>query len=113
MMQGAESGKRQNVARPVRFCGCSWVRRVLLQPQMGPVVVIVANVFRQQALQVTLIERNHVVKQVPTAAPDPTLATPFCQGLRNEVLTALSPTEFAALLTAVPNLASRSRIKYL
>jgi hypothetical protein len=35
--------------------------------------MIVATVFRQQALQVTLVEANHVVEQVWTAASDPTL----------------------------------------
>src|SRR5258707_8153721 len=44
---------------------------------MSSVEMVVANVFRQQAFQVTLVERNHVIQKVATAASYPT----FCHSI--------------------------------
>jgi hypothetical protein len=40
---------------------------------MRAVVVVVADVFREQSLQMTFIERNDVIQQIAPAAFDPTL----------------------------------------
>src|SRR5450756_2620038 len=43
-------------------------RRLLVQPEVGSVVVIIGDVLREEALQMSLIQRDHVVEQV-TEAP--------------------------------------------
>src|ERR1035437_440192 len=47
-------------------------RRLLLQPEVGSVVVIIGNVLGDESLQMALIQRDHVVEQVAAAASDPT-----------------------------------------
>src|SRR5258707_12678661 len=58
---------------------CRWPAQwsVFLQSQMGPVEMVVTNVFREQAFQVTLVQRNYVIQQVSTAASHPT----FCHSV--------------------------------
>ena len=68
-------------------------RRVLGEAEVRaivvvPVVVVVGQEFREQALQMALVEHDHVVEQIAAHGFDPALrpttqrsATPFCQGL--------------------------------
>src|ERR1019366_7710288 len=58
-------------------------RRLLVQPEVGSVVVIIGNVLRQKSLQVALIQRDYVVEQVAAAASDPTLGDPILPGTPN------------------------------
>src|SRR5664279_4298330 len=58
-------------------------RRLLLQPEVGSVVVIIGNVLGEESLQMTLIQRDHVVEQVAAAASDPTLGDPILPGTPN------------------------------
>jgi hypothetical protein len=60
---------------------CPASRRLLVQPQVGSVVVIIGNVLGEEALQMSLIQRDHVVEQVAAAASDPTLGDTILQGL--------------------------------
>ena len=50
--------------------------RVLRETQMRPVLVVVAHILRHQPLQMPLIQDDHVVQQVSSAAPHPTLSNP-------------------------------------
>src|ERR1019366_73176 len=43
-------------------------RRLLVQPEVGSVVVIIGNVLGEESLQMTLIQGDHVVEQVAAAA---------------------------------------------
>src|ERR1019366_5313539 len=72
---------------------CPASRSLLVQPQVRSVVVIIGNVLGEESLQMTLIQRDYVVEQVAAAASDPTLAIPFCQGLRIEVRTGVMVSE--------------------
>src|SRR5664280_288316 len=58
-------------------------RRLLLQPEVGSVVVIIGNVLGEESLQMALIQRDHVVEQVAAAASDPTLGDPILPGTPN------------------------------
>jgi len=40
---------------------------------MGPVFVVIANVFFQQFSEMSLVQNNQVVEQVPSHTPDPAL----------------------------------------
>jgi hypothetical protein len=51
---------------------------------MGPIRVIVANVFRQQSFQVPLIEPNHVIEQVTAATADPPLGNTILPRTANQ-----------------------------
>jgi len=56
---------------------CPASRRLLVQPEVGSVVVIVGNVLGDESLQMALIPRDYVVEQVAAAASDPTLGDPI------------------------------------
>ena len=75
MVQATESREGLNLAsnrktghnRPTRW-------RVLGEPEMRPIRVVVAHILNHQPLQMSLIEDDHVVEQVSSAAPYPTLS---------------------------------------
>ena len=74
MVQAAESGHRYN-AKPTagtRFCRTAG-RRFLHQRKMSSVIVVILDVFIHQALQVTFVDCNHMVKQIPAAVSNPSL----------------------------------------
>src|ERR1035437_6264775 len=58
-------------------------RRLLVQPEVRSVVVIIGNVLGEESLQMALIHRDHVVEQVTAAASDPTLGDPILPGTPN------------------------------
>src|ERR1035441_1622317 len=62
---------------------CPASRSLLVQPEVGSVVVIIGNVLGEEALQMSLIQRDHVVEQVAAAASDPTRADPILPGTLN------------------------------
>src|SRR5664280_3120485 len=62
---------------------CPASRRLLIQPEVGSVVVIIGNVLRQKSLQMALIQRDYVVEQVAAAASDPTLGDTILPGTLN------------------------------
>src|ERR1019366_4024257 len=58
-------------------------RGLLVQPEVGSVVVIIGNVLGEESLQMSLIQGDHVVEQVAAAASDPTLGDPILPGTPN------------------------------
>src|ERR1019366_5404923 len=62
---------------------CPTSRRLLVQSEVGSVVVIIGNVLGEEALQMSLIQRDHVVEQVAAATSDPTLGDPILPGTPN------------------------------
>src|SRR5450756_851983 len=62
---------------------CPTSRRLLIQPEVGSVVVIIGNVLREQSLQMALIQGDHVVEQVAAAASDPTFGDAILPGTSN------------------------------
>src|ERR1039458_1553954 len=76
MMQTAESCLRDHPSTMHR--PDSAARRFLAQPEMRPVLVIVADVFAEKAFQMPFVEHDHVVEQILPAA--------FNASLRNSVL---------------------------
>src|ERR1035441_7644833 len=66
-MQPTESGHRDNlVMAHRRRCHSSAIGRVLPQPEMSPAFVVIAEVFFQQSSQMSLVQNDHVVEQIPT-----------------------------------------------
>src|ERR1017187_6500658 len=49
---------------------CPTSRRLLVQPEVRSVVVIIGNVLGEESLQMPLIQRDYVVEQVAAAASD-------------------------------------------
>src|ERR1035441_151186 len=88
VMQATESRQRDD---PVS----AWRHRqrnstsgsVLPQSEMSPVFVVIADVFFQQPLQMSLVQNDQMVEQIPTHTPNQRSAMPFCQGLRKAVRT--------------------------
>src|ERR1019366_5376352 len=62
---------------------CPTSRRLLVQPEVRSVVVIIGNVLGEESLQMPLIQGDHVVEQVAAAASDPTLGYPILPGTPN------------------------------
>src|ERR1022692_2967116 len=62
---------------------CPARRRLLVQTEVGSVVVIIGNVLREESLQMSLIQRDHVVEQVAAAASDPMLGDTILPGTPN------------------------------
>src|SRR5712691_5039650 len=76
MMQPTESSERLNPAFSYRVPN-DWAPcwRVLGQPQMGSIVVVVADIFAHESFQMAFIEHDHMVQQVAAATPNPTLCS--------------------------------------
>ena len=47
---------------------------------MSPVFVIIADVFLQQSSQVSPVQNDHVVEQIPTHTPNPSLGDAVLPG---------------------------------
>src|ERR1035438_5209539 len=62
---------------------CPTSRRLLVQTEVGSVVVIIGNVLGEESLQMALIQRDYVVEQVAAAASDPTLGDTILPGTLN------------------------------
>ena len=72
MMQAANSG--YNLAAYLCSCCCHPTRRrSLFQREVGPVVMVVADVFGHETLKMPLVEHNHVIEQIPAAVADKAL----------------------------------------
>ncbi len=71
IMQPAESLLRQDATRG--FGMSPAVRRFLRQAEMRAILIVVADVFREQAPEMAFIEGNDVIQQVTPAAFHPTL----------------------------------------
>ena len=74
MVQSTESRQRDDLVRASRHRRRnSTVGRIFLQSEMGPVFVVIADVFSQQSSQMSLVQNDHVVEQIPTHTPNPAL----------------------------------------
>src|ERR1035438_1928442 len=81
VMQPAHAPLANHCALFQRACPAS--RRLLVQPEVGSVVVIIGNVLGEESFQMSLIQRDHVVEQVAAAASDPTFGDPILPGTPN------------------------------
>src|SRR5664279_2788329 len=61
VMQAAHAPLANHCTLFPRACPTS--RRLLIQPEVGSVVVIIGNVLEEESLQMALIQRDHVVEQ--------------------------------------------------
>lgn len=79
MMQTAEPWHGYNLVTCARIRFCFTTRwSLLLQTEMRAILVVIADVFVHQALQMPFIEHDYMVEQIAAAGTDP----PF----RNTVL---------------------------
>jgi hypothetical protein len=72
VVQTAESRHGNNSTPRARCCHPAR-RRFLIESEMRPVVVVVADVLGRQSLQVAFVKHDHMVEQITTAVPDPAL----------------------------------------
>ena len=74
MMESAQPWHRDNFAVGIRiFRSLTAGGRFLRQREMGAVLMVIADVLSHEALQMALVENDHVVEQVPAAVADPTV----------------------------------------
>src|SRR5450755_1954269 len=80
-MQSTKSRQRDDLARARDRRGSnSTTGRVLPESEMSPVFVVIADVFFQQSSQVPLVQNYHVVEQLSTHTPNPTLGDAVLPG---------------------------------
>jgi hypothetical protein len=78
-MEPTKSRQRHNfAAMPRNGCWSPTSGAILPQCEMSSVLVVIADVFIQQPTQVSAIQHDHVIKQIPSYATNP--------ALRNSVL---------------------------
>src|SRR6266568_5678833 len=68
-----QSARRRPGTRP-RGAAC---RRRLPEAQMGAVIVVVGDVVAEESAEMTLVERDHVVEQIPSDTAHPA----FCDAV--------------------------------
>ena len=81
MVQAAESREGLNLAFSLRTNCCRptcW--RVLREPKMSSVLMVVEQVRRHQPFEMPLIQNDHVIQQVASAASHPTLSNTVLPG---------------------------------
>jgi len=79
MMESAEPWHRNDLAACLgRGRSLTTGGRLFCQPEMSAIIVVVADVFRHEALEMPLVENDDMVEQIATAVAD--------EALRNAVL---------------------------
>src|SRR5215469_1770423 len=81
-----------NYIRP-RF-GQPSVRRLLIQSDMGSVVVIIANIFEAEPYQMSLVHRDHVIQHLTAYAPHPSFRHSVLPRTANARPDSFDPTRF-------------------
>src|SRR5437879_5705794 len=80
---------------------------------MRAIPVVVANILGEQAFQVAFVNCDDVIEEITRQLPTQRSATPFCQGLSNEVRTGLTLRDRTAVGTSSPYSASRLKMRNL
>src|SRR5437016_9994208 len=94
MMEIANPTERNNLRSVARVVlNRTPIGRVLAEPIVRAVQMVIANVVPNQSSQVPFVERNHMVQQLPAQLPIHRSATPFCQGDSRLVRLGFSPME--------------------
>ena len=84
MMETAQSPHRYNVGSICRAAfDCSFGGSALVQANVGPVLMIVANVAAPKPPKMIFIERNNMVEQFATRAAHPTFRRSVLPGTPN------------------------------
>ena len=77
MMQAAQPRHRYDPRIVGTYSRRSVFRSVLAQPEMRPILVVVADVLGHETFQVALVQDNHMIQQVSPAVADPA----FCDSV--------------------------------
>lgn len=107
MKPGRESGNYRSACSGIHRCRL--FRRFLPEPEMRPVVVVVADVIREQPFQIVLVQGNDVIEELAAAAFEPSLGNSVLP--RTFARGSYSPDlrERTAAGTSIPYLPSRSK----
>lgn len=95
MVQPTQALERDDLTRARRMSPAR--RCLLLKPEVRSVVMIIGDVFKEESLQMSLVQSNDMVEQVPSAAADPALSNTVGQSCQlhriatSRVLTLRSP----------------------
>jgi len=80
MVQAAQSRHRHYATVSPADGSLSPAWSLFLQPEMSSVVVVIMHVFRKKSFQVTLVERDHMIKKIASAASHPELCHSILPG---------------------------------
>jgi len=77
-MQTADSWECEHTTFVFRFRAAEW--RLLFQPEMGAIFVVIGDVLREQALQMRLVHGDHMIQQIAAAAFRPSFSDSVLPG---------------------------------
>jgi len=77
MMKATDAGQSNNLGLRRRSVLGGPPDRRISQASVDSVFVVVIDVFAQQAMQVPLIQDDHVIQHLSTSAADPSLGDPI------------------------------------
>lgn len=113
MMQTAESRHGNDLrARRGVLRSFSVRRRLLVQPEVGSVLVVIADVFVHPPSQMALIQDDHMVEQIAAASAYESLGHAVLPGLWKLVRLGSMPKLLIVSTTSVLKLAPQSKIRY-
>ena len=112
MMQTAKPWTRYDYTAWIRggrsFTAC---RRPLFQAKVRSVLVIITNVLIHEPFQMTLINNDHMVHQIPAATPHPALRHSVLPRTSETGPLRLMPKLFIVSITSSLKFAPRSKIR--
>jgi hypothetical protein len=114
VVQPAYSPHSPHLARP-RWPGLDRAagRRFLTESDMGPVLVIVADVLMAKPQQMSFVQRDDVIQHLTSAAANPSFRDSVLPGTANACPNGVDPARaFKNSRTSLPNLRSRSNRMY-
>ena len=71
-------------------------RCLLVQPEMGAVVMVVGDVIRDEPLEMALVQRNDLVEQIAPAAADPAFRDSILPRVMDRIAAGTSSPYFAS-----------------
>ena len=109
MMKTAQSPRRNDVGSICRAAfDCSFVGSALVQANVSPVLMMVANVAPPKSPKMMFIERNDMVEQFATRAAHPSFRRSVLPGAPNARAQGWRSLDLKKSRTSFPNLASWS-----
>ena len=113
MMEAAESRDRHDAATRVGApCGHSSERCLLRKTKMSPVVMVVADIFGHETLEMPLVEPNHVIEQIPAAVAKEALGHTVLPWTAEGGPLRLDAETVDSTTTSPLKFAARSKVRY-
>ena len=113
MIKSADSGHENDssIFTGIRFRDAS-SRRSFIQCQMRPVFMVIADILFQKSSQMTLVQHDDMIEQVPAAVANPALCNAILPWLRKLVRFGSRPSVLIVSTTSALKFAALVKIRY-